>query len=458
MYSYFYCKSMLMQMNVFTARLVLLNMLSFFISAFASAQQKVIADKIVAIVGDKIILQSDIKNSIADISRNGGQVPEDCAVLDQELISKSLVLQAEKDSLLVTDEEINAELDQKIRYFVKLYGGKEAVDQISGRSIYRLKEEFRPLIREQRLAATMENKIVQDIKITPAEVKEYYDMIPKDSLRFYESDLQIGEIVVYPKPSHDMEKLAIEELNQYKWQVETGARKFETLATLYSDEPQIQITINRNDKETDQNLLNAAFRLKEGQVSPVIKSKLGYQIIQLKNRLGDDAVVLVLARIPQITSTEIAEARSRIDSVRSLLISGSMGFGEAVAKYSEDENAKFTGGRKIASDGSTYLKIDELDKDIVKKLDTLRVGEYSSPIFFGDEGGKNGVHIIFLISKSDPHRENMRDDYDRIAQRAFEGKKQAVMEKWFRTTIPTFYVMIDNQYKCCGNLAKWENK
>src|ERR1700689_3209698 len=169
--------------------------ISFLICNISFAQQKVVADKIIGIVGDKIILSSDITKAIGDVIRQGGQAPEDWAVLDQMLIRKALVLQAEKDSIPVTDEDVEAEIDQKIRFFIAQYGGKEALEQIAGRSVYQLKEEFRQPIREERLATGMQNKIVQNIKVTPAEVKEYYDKIPKDSLHFYESELQIGEII-----------------------------------------------------------------------------------------------------------------------------------------------------------------------------------------------------------------------------------------------------------------------
>lgn len=243
--------------------------LSFLICNISFAQQKVVADKIVGIVGDKIVLSSDITNAIADVIRQGGQAPEDCAVLDQMLIRKALILQAEKDSIPVSDEDVDAEIDQKIRFYISQYGGKEALEQIAGRSVYQLKEEFRQPIREERLAAGMQNKIVQDIKVTPAEVKEYYDKIPKDSLHFYESELQIGEIITYPKPNHDIEKLAIDELNEYKKQIESGTRQFDVLAKLYSDDPGTKdkgglLDINRTDKGIDPNFLAAAFRLKKG--------------------------------------------------------------------------------------------------------------------------------------------------------------------------------------------------
>jgi peptidyl-prolyl cis-trans isomerase SurA len=438
---------------------------SLFMALSAMAQQKVVADKIVGIVGDKIILKSEIFIANEDIKRQGGQEQDGCQILDGMLVQKALVLQAEKDSIPVTEEEIDAEIDQKIRYFISQYGSKEALEQIAGRSIYQMREEFRQPIKEQRMASGMRAKIVEGIKITPTEVKEYYDKIPKDSLLFYETELQIGQIVVYPKASRDIELLAIEELNGYKTDVESGHKKFETLASLYSDDPGSKdkggmYQVNRLEKQWDPVFLNAAFRLKDGQISPVIKTRFGYHIIQMVSRNGDDAVIRHILRIPQITQPEIQTATEKLDSVRQQLVAGSIGFGEAVAKYSDDENAKFTAGILMARDGSNYLKIDELDKEMVLllKKSNLSSGQYSQPTVFTDERGKKGVRIIFVISKSEPHRENLKDDYNRISQRALEQKKNRVLQTWFQTRISTYYIMIDADYRACGNLTKWQTR
>jgi peptidyl-prolyl cis-trans isomerase SurA len=436
-----------------------------FFSGFAVSfgQQKVVADKIVGIVGDKIVLRSEIQIANADIVRQGGQAQDECNILDGMLTQKALVLQAEKDSIPITDEEVEAEIDQKIRYFISQYGSKEALEQISGQSVYQLKEYFRQPIRESRLAQGMRNKIVEGIRITPTEVKEYYEKIPKDKLQFYESELQIGLIVVYPKASRDIELLAIDELNGFKKEVESGAKKFETLASLYSDDPGSKdkggmYEINRNDKQWDPAFFAAAFRLKEGQISPVIKTSFGYHILQLISRNGDDIVIRHILRIPQITDVEAKEAVEKLDSVRDKIISGSIGFGEAVAKFSDDPNAKFTAGRLLARDGSTFLTIDQLDKDLVLLLKNtdLKAGEISKPTPFTDERGKKGVRIIELISKSEPHRENLHDDYNKIAQRALEEKKNDALQKWFLSKMSTYYVLIDNEYNNCSILSKWK--
>lgn len=438
-------------LTVFTALLLVT-------AAFSQAPRKVVADKIVGIVGDKIILRSDVYNEILDRQRRNEPVPEnaECYILEQILGMKALVLQAEKDSLLVTDDELEALLDNRIRAFIQMYGGKENLEQIAGRTIYQIKEDFRQSIKEGKLAENMRDKIVGNMKITPQEVKEYWDKIPKDSLLFYESEVEVGEIVIYPKPSRDLEKLAMDELNDFKQQIESGRQRFETLARLYTDDPGSKETggryaINRTEKSWDPAFINNAFRLKEKQVSPVFKSKFGYHIIYMESRSGDDAVVRHILRIPKITDAEINEAVEKLDTVRAKLIAGTLNFGEAVNKYSDDENSKFTGGMHPP------VTIDQLDKEMVEMMGktNMKVGEFSKPTAFTDERKKQGVRIVYLKSRTQPHRENLKDDYDRVSQRALEIKKQQALEKWFATKIPSYYLMVDTDFTHCANLSHW---
>ena len=424
---------------------------------FAQAPRKVVADKIVGIVGDKIILRSDVYNDIMDRQRRNEAVPEnaECYILEQILGMKALVLQAEKDSLLVTDDELEALLENRIRAFIQMYGGKENLEEIAGRTIYQIKEDFRQSIKEGKMAENMRDKIVGNLKITPQEVKEYWDKIPKDSLLFYESEVEVGEIIIYPKPSRDLEKLAIDELNDFKQQIESGKQRFETLARLYTEDGSKEnggrMAINRTEKNWDPAFLNNAFRLKEKQISPVFKSKFGYHIIYMESRSGDDAVVRHIIRIPKITDAEINEAVDRLDSVRAKLIAGTLNFGEAVSKYSDDDNHKYTGGMRPP------VTLDQLDKDMVEMLakTNLKVGEFSKPTPFLDERKKQGVRIVYLKSRTQPHRENLKEDYDRVAQRALEIKKQQALEKWFAAKIPSYYLMVDSDFAHCANLSHW---
>lgn len=424
--------------------------------------KKVVADKIIATVGDKIILKSDIDNSIHDMQRQNIDIPENakCLLLEQALGLKALVLQAERDSIPVSDEEVAADIDNQIRYFINQYGSKEIVEQIAGKSIFQLKEDFKQTFREKKLAQGERDKIVSDIRITPKEVQLYYDSIPKDSLHFYESELEVGQIVMYPKASRDLETYAIDQLKEYKKEVEDGTKKFEVLASLYTDDPGSKETggryeINRNEKQWDPVFLAKAFSLKDGQVSNVFKTKFGYHIIQMVSRNGDDAVIRHILKIPQVSSIEVNQALNKLDSIKNQLAKGTIQFGEAVSKYSEDDNSKFTGGRIPARDGSSFVTIDQLDKDLVLMLKNLKVGEYSKATEFTDPTGKRGVRIVQIVSKTEPHRENLKDDYDKVAQRALEEKKNDALEKWFAKKIPSFYVNIANEYQTCPEMKKW---
>jgi peptidyl-prolyl cis-trans isomerase SurA len=439
------------------------------ISAFGQAQnktqvKKVLADKIVGQVGDRIILRSDILNAIIDFKRNypdaGDAAPTECEVLEGQLIQKALVLQAEKDSLKISEEDIEAKLENQIRQFIGMYGSKEILEEIAGRTVYQIKEDFRIPFRERELADEMRSKVVGNVRITPNEVKEYFNKIPKDSLPFYEMEVEMSQLVIHPKATRDVEEYVIQQLNDYRRQVEVLGKSFEQLAKLHSEDPGVRenngyYALNRNERNFDPAFMAAAFRLKDGQISPVFKSKFGYHIIQMISRNGDDAGVRHILKIPPITDEEMKATTKLLDSVRNMLMAGTMTFGEAVNKYSTDEKAKFTGGSLAGRDGSNYLTIDQLTREQIQILEKMKPGEFSKPIAFTDEMGKKAVQIIYLKRKTEPHRENLADDYNRISQRALEEKKQTILEKWFKEKVPNYYVAIDEDYISCEDLAMW---
>jgi peptidyl-prolyl cis-trans isomerase SurA len=432
-----------------------------------SLQRKVTADKIVGIVGDNIIRRSDVYNDILDRERRDEYVPQQdaaCYSMEQLLLLKALLLQAQKDSVEITGEELETMLDNQVRVFMRKYGTKEELERIAGRSVYQIKEDLRPGFKEYRLAERMREKIVYGLTVTPQEVKACFDKLPKDSLPWFESEVELGEIIVYPKASRDLEKLAKEELAEYKKAIESGQQRFATMAGLYSDDPAAkynggQYTISRTDKTVNppfvsDEFIHQAFRLKEKQVSPVFSSKEGYHIIVMESRAGDDAVVRHILRIPKITDAETNEAMEKLDSVRSKLMAGTLSFGEAAVKYSEDPFAKHTAGM-LQWDNGTRFTIGMLDKDRALVLKDMKPGAFSKPTVFTDERDKKGVRILYLKSRTTPHQLNLKDDYDRLAQQALEIKKQEALQKWLTAKIPGFYIMIDDEFKNCKSLNKW---
>ena len=445
---------------------ILLNILAVFFTTMVFAQpvsqpKKVVADKIIAVVGDKIVLKSDIDNSLADMQRQGVEIPENatCLTLEQAMGIKALVLQAEKDSLPISDEEVEVDIDNRIRNYINQLGSKDELERVAGKSVYQMKEDFKEPIRDQKLAQAMRNKVVQDIRITPKEVQEYFNKIPKDSLFLYESEVEVGQIVIFPKASREAEEYCVEQLKEYKQQIETGKKDFCTIATNYTEDPGSkdkcgQYEINRSQKDLDPVWLAKAFSLKEGQISTPFKTRFGYHILQLVSRAGDDAVVRHILKMPQVTKVELKEGLEKLDSIRAKLIAGTISFGEAVNKFSNDEASKFTAGMLQGRDGS-FLTIDQLDKDMVVMLKDLKVGQYSQPVEYTNETGKKGIRIVYLKNKTEPHRENLKDDYNRVQTRALEEKKNEALDVWFNKKIPTYYIRIDEDYKSCPEMKKW---
>lgn len=448
----------------YAKQIILASFTLLLFSATVLAQpQKVVVDRIAGIVGDQIILLSDIKNSIADIARQGGTVPPnaECMIMEQALISKVLMIQAQKDSLPVTDEEVEAELDQKIRYYINQLGSQQALEDMAGKTVYQIKDDARESVKEQKLGAAMQRKIVDNVRMTPVEVKAFFDRIPKDSLPFYESELEICQIISYPKASRDIEQYIFGEMQNYKKQLENKVTTFDKLAKQVSEDPGSkdrggQYQINRNEKTWDPVFMSTAFRLKEGEISAPVKSKFGYHVIQMVQRNGDDAVVRHILRIPPVTDDELIAAQEKLDTIRSKVIAGTLGFNEAASKYSDDEAAKFAGPCITDRDGSTYVTIDQLDKEMVGMLSKMKVGDISQPTKFEAEQGKKGVRVVFLKSRSKPHRMNMDDDYSKISQFALEEKKSKVLDKWLGSKIPTYYIMVDDSMiEECPGIAKY---
>ena len=437
------------------------------LSVTAKAQvKKVLADKIVATVGDKFILRSDIDNSIADYKRQaqgqeGVTIPSVCQIMEGQLIRKALVLQAEKDSIIVTEDEIQNAIDSRIRQFLQQFGSKEVLEEVAGRSIFQLKDDFKILIKEQKLADEMQQKIVDKVKITPTEVRAFYNQIPTDSLPLYESEVQVLELVMHPKANRDIEEYVIQQLMDYRRQIEAGINKFDQLVKLYSEDPSSkenlgQFSLNRNERNFDPAFMAGSFRLKEGQISAPIKSKFGYHLIQLISRTGDDAVVKHILRIPPIAADEINETKTFLDSIRKDIIANKYSFGEAVNKHSDDEGSKFTGGAVTGRDGSTYVNYDMLpDKDMVVLLKSMKPGDVSVPQVYVDDRGRKTVRLVYFRDLTEPHKENLKEDYNRIAARALEVKKAKMLEAWFNEHITNYYVNIDEDYQSCSEIKEW---
>lgn len=425
------------------------------------------ADKVVAIIGNEIILQSDVELQLVQLQRTQDSLPPDaeCSVLEQLLAQKALVLQAQLDSLPVSDDDVESTLEQRIRYFEAQYGSQAKMEQVLGMSIYQIKDQFRPGIKESMLAQAEQQKIFNDVKITPTEVEQFYKSIPADSLPYLESQVEVGQIVINPKPSPDIVQLTISQLNEFRNEVLKEHKSFEVLANLYSNDRATAgsiLTVDRTQHTFDPDFVAAAFRLKNGEISPVIHTQFGYHIIQMVSREGNIAKVRHILLKPPTTTEDLARASRKLDSIRQEILSGKLTWGEASTQYSDDDNyfsgTKKSGGMFTMPDGSTFMSMDQLDKGLVLMLDTLKVGEISAPVSFTPDPrspDSKSERIVYLKSRSKPHRLNLKDDYSKIEAEALQQKQYKTLNDWLDNHIGSFYLKVDPSFDHCKDIARW---
>lgn len=432
------------------------------LSLSATAQP---ADKILAVVGrSRIILNSELENSVAQMKQGGTDVDEEmkCTMLQQMILQKMLVEQAERDSVLVTDEEVEGTLDNRVRYFISLYGSKEKLEQVSGKTVYQLKEDYRDAVRETMIAEKMQGQILQHVKITPAEVKNFYDKIPADSLPFFPATVEMGQIVIDPPVSPELEQYAREKLEKIRKDIVEGGADFELQANLNSQDPGSRDNggdlgvVSRKDLVPEFSA--AAFKLQNGEISQIVKTKYGYHIIQMVRRQGEDAHLRHILIKPEITTADFQKALLKLDSVRAELISGKITFQEAVGKYGTDEMSKRTGGMiPDQQTGSTQLEVEKLDPTLALMIDTLKPGSFSQPQVFDAGKGEKSCRIVYMKSISSPHKANLKDDYGKIQEVALQQKKSKTMDEWLAEKSPSYYIKIDPDYKSCSVLQVWKD-
>ncbi len=422
-------------------------------------------DKIIAIVGDKIILKSEIDAAFDEYKRENPTIPDSfkCQLIEQTLLQKVLIEQAALDSIVVSDEELEGALENRVRYFLSIYGSEEKLEEMAGKSVYQLKDDYRPMFHDKLLADRMQNQVMSNVKITPQEVTAFYNKIPKDSLPLYPSMVEVGHIVFKPAVNKDVEDYAIEELKNIRKELVSGASSFESLAGRFSEDPGTRdnggdLGVMGRD-ELDPDFAAAAFKLQNNEISDVVKSSFGFHIIQMVNRQGEKARLRHILKKPLVTSDAINVTLTKADSVRANLISGKMKFSEAINKYHHDEATKYTGG--MFTDPQTngsLIPVEALEPSVALMINDMKPGEFSKPVEYVDEKtGDRLVRIVYLKKRTEPHRANLKEDYSKIQQAAFSEKQTNHLMKWLDSRIPAFYIKVSEEYNDCSSISKWQN-
>ncbi len=441
----------------------ILKSLSFITALFLTINglsQSLIADKIVAVVGKSSILYSDIEEQYLQYKAQGQNI-EKCEILEELLAQKLLVTYAEIDSIEVSEGEVEMELEQRMTYFINQIGSEEKLVEYFNKSVLEIKSDMRDMVREQLLMQRMQNEIVKDVAITPREVKDFYNNLPKDSIPLVESEIELSQIVRYPTSGEDQIYEVRKKLLDLRQRILNG-ESFETLAVLYSEGPSASHGGDigwAGKAELDPAYAKAAFSLKKGQVSKIVESSFGYHLIQLIDKTEDRIKTRHILMKPKITYSEKQKVKTKLDSLIRVIRLDSIKFETAAMYFSQDEDSRLNGGQKVNPKTlNTRFQIDDFDSKEYYIIRNLQIGEISEAFESEDDKGKVVFKVVKLQSRSEPHRANLKQDFDLLKNMAMADKRGKIVDSWIQNNLKEVYFRIEAPYNNCGFRIKSWNK
>ena len=441
--------------------------LFFFVVLIASSvfgQDKKVIDKIVANIGNEYVLLSDLEQVYVQMSEERGFVPEEakCNFLENLVASSLMLNQARLDSIEVGDEEVEAQLNARIEQILGFMGGSvKQFEEFYGQSTAAVKSRFRDDLKNKLLVERMQATVMQGATVTPSEVKAFFARIPKDSLPYFNSEVELGEIIYKPKINKEEKEKTKAALEDIRTRVIDGGEDFAELAKKYSADlgsgsqggnlgwakrgsyvPEFEAT---------------AYNLEKNEYSEVIETDFGYHFMQLLDRRGNTINVRHILLRPTLTEADKDLALAKLDTIRNFIMNDTLTFSLAVKLFSDKEQQSFNNDGRMVNPktGNTFFEIADLEPDMYFAIDTMQVGAISSPIEF-DARGELQYRLIYLQSRTDPHRANLKQDYDKIRTAAIEERKAQYMSDWVEEKIGNTYINIDKSYQACPNLLKWQ--
>ena len=432
----------------------------------SSSTSGTVIDEIVAQVGDNPILLSDIEAQKVQLQNEGRDLDEmtNCAILEELLYQNLLLNQAKLDSIDITDGQVNAEMENRLRSIEQQIGSREKLEAFYGKTYTQIKEEFRDIIRDRMLSQEMERQIITDVEVSPSEVKKFFASIPEDSIPLINEKIAIQQIVIYPKITQASRNEVIEKLNRWRDDIISGNRSFSAVATIHSEDlgsakdgGKIEATRGMMVKPFEA----AAFSLEVGDVSEVVETQYGYHIIQLVSRKGDDYTVRHILLSPEIGRQELSAAATLMDECYARLGKHEITWDQAVIAYSEDEDTRQNQGSvSNPYTGEMYwdvANINQIDPQIFGLVNGLETGKVSSPALYTDmQNRKEGVRIVRIKSRTEPHTANLKDDYNFIKKAAENNKKEEQILIWVNSKVGKTYVRFDEKYANCDFHYSWK--
>ena len=422
------------------------------IAVHASAQPGKVVDRIIGVVGNEIILQSDVLIMRETLKREG-QDRSECEILQELILEKLLIHHAAIDSVIVEESEIDDNISRRLEQLVSQIGSERKLAEYYKKSILEIKEEMRPLMKNQLTAQRMQGTITEKVKVTPVEVESMIRKMPIDSLPLIGTEVELGQIIINPKVSDKAEEEAIARLDQLRTRVINGS-SFATMAILYSEDP----GSNRNGgeykgikrgqfvKEFDA----VSYNLEVGEISKPFRTEYGYHIVQLQLKRGEELDLRHILVKPKLEQKDLDAAQERLDSIRLAVVSGKLTFEEAAEQFSEDEETKLNGGIML-NPNTMDLKfnLDQLDRGVFYAIQNLTVNEISEAALVRDPQGKEIFRIVQLRGKIEPHRANLDLDLALLKNYVENVRRQEALEVWVSKKKAETALRVNAKYDGC---------
>ena len=427
----------------------------FFGTATIALAQPVLADGVVAVVGNEIILQSDVSIMKETLKREG-QDRSECEVLNELILEKLLVHHAAIDSVVVDDAEIDDNISRRLEQLIAQIGSERRLTEYYKKSVVEIKEEMRPLMRNQLTAQRMQSTITENVKVTPVEVENVIKGLPLDSLPLIGTEVELAQIIINPKVSAKSEQEAIERLDQLRTRILNGS-SFATMAILYSEDP----GSNRNGGEykgikrgqfvTEFDAVS--YNLELGEISKPFKTEFGYHIVQLQAKRGEELDLRHILVKPKLEQKDLDIAQGRLDSIRTAIKAGTLSFESAAERFSEDEETKLNGGIMLNPNTmDVTFNLDQLDRGIFYAIQNLEVDELSEASLVRDPQGKEYFRLIHLRNKIDPHRANLKQDLALLKQYVENQRRQQALDAWVGRKKAETALKVNGSYADCTGI------
>jgi peptidyl-prolyl cis-trans isomerase SurA len=454
------------KIDVFNLKLfVLILGVTTFCSSYAQNRPGMIIDQIVAVVGDNVIMQSELEMEFSQLKKEFPDMPDSlkCELLKQKLNEKVLLSKAQLDSVELSEDRVEAELERRIAYFAsQTPGGVKGLEEYYGKTIAEIKNTNRDKIREGLLVQEIQQKALKDVKVAPTDIKRLFNEMEKiDSLPFYSAEVEVAQIIIKPKVSKEAKEIALEKIQDLRNRIVSG-EDFNTLALIYSDDKGSAIQngelgyFGRGAMVPEFEA--AAFRLKPDSISKIIETIFGYHILKLIDRKGDNINVRHILIRPKIFTTDIEAAKQKLDSILWQIKIDSLTFEKAAKKFSSDEQTKGNGGFITESNmGTTKIPIDELDKNLYFRIEGMKPGEISEPelVTMPTPDREQVWRVFYLKSESPPHRANLKDDYQKFQAMAESRKKAKAIAEYTNRAKKQFYINVSDAYKNCNSIQQF---